>query len=67
VHDEHIVFAIGARRIAPLRRPLQGIAGDDWRDAIEMENAQVAVADYRPDWWPEGICLLIRRVKLAPD
>jgi hypothetical protein len=22
----------------------------DWRDAIEMDGAQVMVADYRPDW-----------------
>ena len=51
-HDEHICFAIGARRIAPLWRLLDGIAEDDWHDAIDMDNAQVAVADYRPDWWP---------------
>jgi hypothetical protein len=34
-HDEHISFAIGARRIAPLSRLLAGIAGHDWHDAIE--------------------------------
>ena len=55
-HDEHIFFAIGARRIAPLWRLLDGIAEDDWTDAIEMDNAQVAVADYRPDWWPANTC-----------
>jgi Transposase DDE domain group 1 len=31
-----------------------------------MDNAQVAVADYRPDWWPASTWLLIRRVRLAP-
>jgi len=51
-HEEQIAFAIGARRIAPLWRLLAGIADEDWRDAIEMDQAQVAVADYRPDWWP---------------
>jgi Transposase DDE domain group 1 len=66
-HDEHIFFAIGARRIAPLWRLLDGIAGQDWHDAIEMGNAQVAVADYRPDWWPANTWLLIRRVRLAPE
>ena len=66
-HDEHIFFAIGARRIAPLWRLLDGIAEDDWHDAIEMGNAQVAVADYRPDWWPANTFLLIRRVRLAPE
>ena len=66
-HDEHIFFAIGARRIAPLWRLLDGIAEQDWHDAIEMDNAQVAVADYRPDWWPANTWLLIRRVRLTPE
>ena len=66
-HDERIAFAIGARRIAPLWRLLDGISEDDWRDAIEMGNAQVVVADYRPDWWPANTTLLIRRVRLAPE
>jgi hypothetical protein len=29
-----------------------------------MAGAQVAVADYRPDWWPAKTFLLIRRVQL---
>jgi len=29
-----------------------------------MDNAQVAVADYRPDWWSANTFLLIRRVRL---
>jgi hypothetical protein len=65
-HDEHIGFAIGARRIAPLWWLLVGLADDDWHDAIEMDNAQVAVAQYCPDWWPADTRLLIRRVRLDP-
>jgi Transposase DDE domain group 1 len=65
-HDAHISFAIGARRIAPLWRLLAGIADGDWHDAIEMDNAQVAVAQYCPDWWPANTRLLIRRVLLDP-
>ena len=65
-HNAHIAFAIGAKRIAPLWRLLDGIAGDAWHDAIDMDNAQVAVAEYCPDWWPEGTRLLIRRVTLDP-
>ena len=65
-HDARIAFAIGARRIAPLWRLLDGIAEDAWHDAIEMDNAQVAVAQYCPDWWPAGTRLLIRRVLLDP-
>jgi Transposase DDE domain group 1 len=65
-HDEKIAFAIGARRIAPLWRLLAGIAEEDWHDAIEMDGAQVAVAEYCPDWWPADTRLLIRRVLLDP-
>src|SRR6266536_944625 len=66
-HDEHIGFAIGARRIAPLWRLLAGIADDHWHEAIGMDNAQVAVAQYCPDWWPASTRLLIRRVLLEPE
>ncbi|MGH3205366.1 MAG: IS1380 family transposase [Streptosporangiaceae bacterium] len=64
--DEGIAFAIGAKRIAPLWRLLDGIAEDDWYDATDMHGAQVAVSDYCPDWWPVAASLLIRRVKLDP-
>ena len=66
-HDAHIGFAIGARRIAPLWRLLAGLADDAWHEAIEMDNAQVAVARYGPDWWPANTALLIRRVLLDPE
>ena len=59
-----VEFAIGARRIAPLWRILDGVAETDWTDAIDMSNAQVAVAEYCPDWWPAATRLLIRRVAL---
>ena len=65
-HDAKIAFAIGAKRIAPLWRLLAGIAEDGWHDAIDMDNAQVAVAGYCPDWWPANTRLLIRRVALDP-
>jgi len=65
-HDAQISFAIGAKRIAPLWRLLAGIAEDDWHDAIGMDSAQVAVAEYCPDWWPADTRLLVRRVALDP-
>jgi Transposase DDE domain group 1 len=65
-HDAHIAFAIGAKRIAPLWRLLAGVADGAWHDAIEMDGAQVAVAEYCPDWWPASTRLLIRRVLLDP-
>jgi Transposase DDE domain len=65
-HDAHIAFAIGAKRIAPLWRLLAGIAEDDWHDTTGMDRAQVAVAEYCPDWWPADTRLLVRRVLLDP-
>ena len=65
-HEARIAFAIGAKRIAPLWRLLAGIAEDDWTEAIEMDGAQVAVAEYCPDWWPADTRLLVRRVRLDP-
>jgi hypothetical protein len=65
-HDEHVSFAIGAKRIAPLWRLLAGLAEKDWHDAIDMDGAQVTVAEYCPDWWPADTRLLIRRVLLDP-
>jgi Transposase DDE domain group 1 len=65
-YGEQIGFAIGARRIAPLWRLLAGLADGDWHDAIDMNNAQVAVTQYCPDWWPANTRLLIRRVRLDP-
>ena len=54
-------------RIAPLWRLLDGIAENDWTDAVDMDGAQVAVAQYTPDWWPTATRLLIRRVRLDID
>lgn len=59
-----VEFAIGAKRIAPLWRLLDGVEETDWTEALDMDGAQVAVADYRPDWWPVSTWLLIRRVRL---
>jgi Transposase DDE domain group 1 len=63
-HAVQIGFAIGAKRIAPLWRMLAGVAETDWTDATDMPGAQVAVAAWRPDWWPANTRLLIRRVRL---
>jgi hypothetical protein len=62
-----VEFAIGAKRIGPLWRILDGVADDGWTDAIDMTGAQVAVAAYCPDWWPAATRLLIRRVALDVD
>src|SRR5271166_2756660 len=62
-----MTFAIGAKRITTMWKALAGIADDAWRDAIDMDNAQVAVSPYRPAEWPQDTVLLIRRVRLDPE
>jgi hypothetical protein len=47
-----------------LWRLLNGLTEADWTDALDMAGAQVAVADYCPNWWPAATRLLIRRVRL---
>ena len=64
-HLAQVEFAIGARRIAPLWRLVEGVADRDWVDAIDMDGAQVAVASYCPNWWPTATRLLIRRARLG--
>ena len=64
---ENMAFAIGAKRITSMWKALAGIAEDAWRDAIDMQNAQVAVSPYKRADWPEDTVLLVRRVKLDPD
>jgi len=66
-HLAEVEFAIGARRIAALWRILDGVNDGDWATAIGMDGAQVAVAQYCPDWWPVATRLLIRRVAWAPE
>ena len=66
-HREGVGFAIGAKRIAPLWRTLAGVKESDWVEAIDMPGAQVAVADYRPAWWPPNTRVLIRRVRLESE
>ena len=60
-------FAIGAKRITTMWKALAGIAYDAWRDAIDMQNAQVAVSPYRPGGWPGGTVLLVRRCAWTPS
>ena len=64
-HD--MEFAIGAKRISSMWRALADIAEDAWRDAIDMDGAQVAVSPCKPAGWPAGTVLLIRRVRLDPE
>lgn len=60
-------FAIGAKRIAPLWRCLSGIDDDAWVPAIGMDDTEVAVADYIPDWWPADTACIVRRTRVPVE
>ena len=64
---ENMAFAIRAKRITSMWKALAEIAEDAWRDAIDMQNAQVAVSPYKPAHSPEDTVLLVRLVQLYPD
>ena len=64
---EDMAFAIGAKRIPSMWKALGSISDDAWRDAVDMDGAQVAVSPYQPADWPDDTVLLVRRVKLDPD
>jgi len=56
-------FSIGVRRNPAVWRVLAGVAEEAWIPATGMDHAEVAVADYAPDGWPEGTRCVIRRVR----
>ena len=60
-------FAIAAARNAAVRRAIQLIPKDAWRPATGMRGAEVAVADYVPEGWPQGTRMIVRRVRIEAD
>ena len=56
-------FSIGANRNPATWRAATSVPDDAWHEAIDMNGAQVAVADYTPGGWPAGTRCLIRRVR----
>jgi hypothetical protein len=64
---QQVEFAIGAKRIAPLWRCLSGIDDGSWVPAIGMDDTDLAVADYIPDWWPADTACIVRRTRLSVE
>jgi Transposase DDE domain group 1 len=56
-------FSISVPRSRAMWRALEGIADEDWQDAEDLADAQVAEASYVPGGWHhEPLRLIIRRV-----
>jgi len=66
-HFAGIDFAIGANASPHCGACSPGSPSKTRAEATCMHGAQVAVADYRPAWWPANNRLLIRRVALDPE
>jgi hypothetical protein len=62
--DNGCDFSLGITRNPAAWRAAAAIADDAWTQAIGMNGAQVAVADYAPAGWPPDTACLVRRVRL---
>ncbi|WP_431955246.1 transposase, partial [Actinacidiphila sp. bgisy167] len=57
------LFRLGVPRSKPLWRAVARVDEDDWIDAVDYPQAQVALLDYVPTGWPQGTRILARRVR----
>jgi hypothetical protein len=57
------LFRLGVPRGKALWRAVAAVHEDDWIDALDYDEAQVALLDYAPADWPEGTRVIARRVR----
>ena len=57
------VFRLGVPRGKALWRAVAAVHEDDWIDAVDYPDAQVAPLDYAPADWPDGTSVIARRVR----
>lgn len=57
------VFRLAVPRTAPLWRAVARVHEDDWIEAVDYPEAQVALVDYVPADWPAGTKVIARRVR----
>lgn len=58
-----IEFAIGAKRNTAVVRAAQA-AGLRWIPAVGMDDTELAVIDYLPGAWPQGVACIARRTRI---
>ena len=58
-----VLFRLAVPRSRPLWRAVAVVHGDDWIDAVDYPDAQVAMLDYVPAGWPGGTRVIARRVR----
>jgi hypothetical protein len=57
------LFRLGVPRGKALWRAVTRVHHDDWIDAVDYPEAQVALLDYAPAHWPDGTRVIARRVR----
>jgi hypothetical protein len=61
------LFRLGVPRGKALWRAVAAVHDDDWTDAVDYPDAQVALLDYAPADWPDGTRVIARRVRYDAD
>jgi hypothetical protein len=61
------LFRLGVPRGKALWRAVAAVHEDDWIDAVDYPDAQVALLDYAPADWPDGTRVIARRVRYDAD
>jgi hypothetical protein len=57
------LFRLGVPRGKALWRAVAAVHEDEWIDAVDYPDAQVALLDYAPAEWPGGTQVIVRRVR----
>jgi hypothetical protein len=57
------LFRLGVPRGKALWRAVAAVHEDEWIDAVDYPEAQVALLDYAPADWPPGTQVIARRVR----
>ena len=65
--ERGVQFAIGAKRVAPVIRAAQAAGDRQWIPAVGMEHTELAVIDYLPGSWPQGVACIARRTRIPVE
>jgi len=56
-----------AKRTAPVIRAAQRATDQAWTPAVGMEHTELAVIDYLPGTWPQGVSCIARRTRIPVE
>jgi hypothetical protein len=65
--ERGVQFAIGAKRNRAVLRAAAAAGDAGWVPAIGMEDTELAVIDYLPGAWPQGVVCIARRTRIPVE